>query len=198
MKKQIITISREFGSGGHSIGLAVAEKLGIPFYDQEIVEKICDESGLGILPSEFEEKEAPLRRPFIYNFLGHDYKGMSVPDYLWSAEVKVLEKVAEDGACVIVGRCANHVLREREDVLNVYIHADKEKRAKRIVERYGHTKETPEKRIADKDKKRAAHYEYYTGRKWGNADDYHLCLDSGLLGQDMCVKMILEVLDAAE
>ena len=194
MKKQIITISRQFGSGGHSVGKAVSEALGIPFYDQEIVESICEESDMGIRPEDLEDHVAPAKRKFLYNFLGHDYRGMSLPDYLWAAQVKVIEEVAESGPCVIVGRCADYVLRDHEDALHVFVHAPLDKREIRVLERYGETDEDITRRVTDKDQKRAAHYEYYTGRKWGFAENYHLSLDSSLIGIDDCVDIILTTL----
>ena len=194
MKKQIVTISRQFGSGGHSVGKALSEALGVPFYDQEIVERICEESDMGIHPEDLEDHIAPAKRPFLYNFLGHDYRGMSLPDYLWSAQVKVIESAADEGPCVIVGRCGDYILRDNEEALHVFIHAPQQKREVRVVTRYGETEENISKRVTDKDRKRAAHYEYYTGRKWGYAENYHLSLDSSLIGIEDCVDIIMTTL----
>ena len=109
---------------------------------------------------------------------------------LWQEQQKVIQDLAEKEACVIVGRCADYILRDREDVLRVYIHADKEKRAKRIVEVYGEREDAPLKRIADKDRRRVSYYECFTTNKWGDAEKYHITLDSGELGIDTCVKIL--------
>ena len=119
--------------------------------------------------------------------------GLSASDYLWTVQRKVILDLAEKGNCVIVGRCADYILEDRDDVLNVFVHAGKDYRAKRIVLLYGETDKPPAKRLAEKDKKRALNYRHYTGRAWGDVHNYDLSLDSGRLTPEGCVKIITRV-----
>lgn len=198
MKTNIITISRQFGSGGHTIGLKLADQLGIPFYDQELVEKIAQEAGFDIDVASNIIEEAPGRNPFVYNFVGRDAAGLSAADRLWAAEVKVIERLANEGPCIIVGRCADYLLRNRDDVLRVFICADQEFREARIVERFGETSVSPRKRLADKDGKRAAHYRYYTGQKWGIPTQHDICLNTAHIGIDRAVSIIASLYNNPE
>ena len=118
---------------------------------------------------------------------------MSMADQLFVYQTNVIRNLAEKGPCVIVGRCADYILREREDALHVFIHADMAYRAERIVRLYGETKQTPDKRLAEKDNKRKVYYKHYTNRNWGDAQNYHLCLNSGLIGIDKCTDIIVDV-----
>ena len=179
-EKRIITISREFGSGGRTIGRRVAEELGIPFYDKEIVEQISLESGF-----------APQGVPGIMN-------GLSTADFLWNIQCGVILQLAEKGPCVIVGRNADYILKDREDVMDVYIHADTEFKAERIVRLYGEAEKSPEQRLAEKDKRRRVNYQHYTGRTWGAAQNYEMCLCSSMLGIDQCVKIIVEAVKISQ
>lgn len=190
MNNRIITISREFGSGGRTIGRETAEKLGIPCYDAELIEKLVEATGLS---KEYiiERGEYASQGSWLANvFSDRDHNGHSIQDDLWRAQRQVILDLAKDGPCVIVGRCADYILREMTNCLNVFIYSDMEKRAKRIVEQYGVRDEAPEKRLRDKDKRRAAYYQFYTGMKWGVAQNYHIALNSGVLGIDTCVEMI--------
>lgn len=193
MSKKIITISREFGSGGRTIGRQVAEKLGVSFYDKELIEQVAAKSGLAEKFIEEQGEYSPAQNRFAYAFVGRSINGMSVDDYLWSVQRKIILEIAERGSCVIVGRCADYILRDREDVLNVFVHADKQKRAERIVKLYGESSKAPEKRLMEKDKKRAINYKYYTEQEWGKAKNYHLSLDSGEFGIEKCVEIITEL-----
>lgn len=193
MKKTIITISREFGSGGRTIGKNVAEKLGIPCYDKELIEELAQTTGFSKKYIEEQGEYAPTKSPFSYAFVGRNIDGMSVGDYLWNEQRKKILELAEKESFVIVGRCADYILREREDVLNVFVHAPVAERAKRIVEVYGETAVAPEKRLRDKDKKRAINYHYYTEQEWGRAQNYHLTLDSSAFGIEGCVDMICNI-----
>lgn len=193
MKRTIITISREFGSGGRTIGKNVAEKLEIPCYDKELIEELAQTTGFSKKYIEEQGEYAPAKNPFSYAFVGRNIDGMSVGDYLWNEQRKKILELAEQESCVIVGRCADYILREREDVLNVFVHAPIAERAKRIVEVYGETAVAPEKRLRDKDKKRAINYHYYTEQEWGKAQNYHLTLDSSAFGIEGCVEMICDI-----
>jgi cytidylate kinase len=187
---RVITISREFGSGGRTIGKLSAERLGIPCYDQELIEKIEEKSGLA---KEYiaERGEYTLRGGWLANaFADRSLNGLSVQDYLWTIQRKTILELAEQGPCVIVGRCADYILDGRADLLKVFIHASIEKRAKRIVEKYGESSEAPEKRLRDKDIRRSAYYHFYTDVEWGIAKNYDIALDSGTLGIDRCVDII--------
>ena len=188
MKNRIITISREFGSGGRTIGRKVAEKLGIPCYDAELIQKIAQESGF----TENYIKEAGEYAPggFLASALSNRAFGPTNEDYLWNIQYQVITDLAEKESCVIVGRCADYILKDTADCLTVFIHADMDFRANRIVSVYGEREESPEQRLKDKDKRRAAYHRFYTNMKWGRAQNYHLCLDSGVLGIDKCVETI--------
>lgn len=189
---QIITISREFGSGGRTIGKEVAKRLGIPCYDKDLIEKIAEETGYAKEFIADESEYAPNNNSFAYMFLGRGMDGLSNADKIWIAQKKVIEELAEKGACVIVGRCADYVLKDRGDCLNVFVYADKKFRAERIVKQYGESAVEPEKRLADKDKKRKLNYKYFTEQEWGRRENYHLCIDSGFLGIEKAVALIVE------
>ena len=199
MEKKIITISRQFGSGGRSIGRAVAERLGIPFYDKELVDQIAVESGFD--PGYVAEhgEHAPGKSAFSYAFapqgLPGVMQGLSAADFLWNIQCNVILQLADKGPCVIVGRNADYILKDRPDVLNIYIHADMDYRADRIVRLYGESEKAPVARLQEKDKRRKINYQHYTGRDWGKAENYDLCLNSGKLGEDACVDFIVHTVE---
>ena len=185
---RIITISREFGSGGRTIGKKVADKLGIPCYDSELIEKLAQESGF----TKDYIKEAGEYTPggFLASAFSNRAFGPTNEDILWEMQCRIITELAEKESCVIVGRCADYILQDKADCLKVFIHADMAFRAKRIVEVYGEREESTEQRLRDKDKRRAAYHRFYTNMKWGYAENYHLTLDSGVLGIDRCVDII--------
>ncbi len=185
MKNRIITISREFGSGGRTIGKMVAEKLGIPCYDAEIIQKMA-----GFASDYVAEVGEESPGNFLSSALSNRMFGPTNEDILWQHQYRVITELAEKGPCIIVGRCADYILEDKADCLKVFIHADLEFRAKRIVEVYGERAESPEERIKDKDKRRAAYHRFYTNMKWGYAQNYDLTLNSGVLGIDNCVDII--------
>ena len=191
MGNRIITISREFGSGGRTIGRMAAEKLGIPCYDQEIIEKITEETGM--LKSFVESNVEDVQGGWLSVLAGRDYYGHSLQDDLHAAQTKVIRELADKGSCVIIGRCADSILEEYDNVLKVFIHASMEKRAERIVHQYGETAEDPVQRLKDKDKKRKAYYQLYSDRKWGAMENYHVALDSGALGLERCAEIIVQL-----
>lgn len=197
MTNKIITISREFGSGGRTIGKLVAEKLGIPFYDKELVDHIALETGFAPTFVEEHGEHAPGNSIFAYAFAHQSVpgivNGLSTADFLWNVQCNVILQLAEKGPCVIVGRNADYILKDRKDCLHAYIHADKEFRADRIVKLYGESEKTPEARLQEKDKRRRVNYHHYTGRTWGTAQNYDLCLNSSTLGIDACVEIILSM-----
>jgi len=191
MSNKIITISREFGSGGRTIGRKLAEKLGIPCYDAEIVQKIAEESGYA--EDYIKEEGEYTSGGWLSTVFSDRTAGMTNQDKLWSIQSKVIIELAQKGPCVIVGRCADYILRDKAELLTVFIHASLEKRAERIVKEYGETDETPEQRLKDKDKRRATYHRFYTDMKWGQAQNYHVCLDSGELGIDKCVELLASI-----
>ena len=193
MKKNIITISREFGSGGRTVGRKLAERLNIPFYDGEIIEKVHEETGFSQECIKEQGEHSPTKSIFSYAFVGRDVNGISINDYVWNAQRKIILDLAEKGPCVIVGRCADFILRDRDDCFNVFIHADEKFKAERIVKEYGETDKSPEKRLREKDKKRKINYKYYTDQDWGVCDNYDISLNTGTLGIDKCVDIIEEL-----
>ena len=193
MKKKIITIGRQFGSGGHTVGMELAEKLGIPFYDKELVEKISEETDFSADFVDEALEDVPAASNYVYNFIGNDAYHLSVPAKLWAAEVNVIKKIAEEGPCVIVGRCADYLLKDRDDVLRVFIYADLDFRRKRIIERYNETEVSVDRAIREKERKRAAHYRYFTNQKWGRPENYDVLLNTAQLGIDECVRIITDL-----
>lgn len=191
MSNRIITISREFGSGGRTIGKMAAEQLGIPCYDSELIHQIALESGF----TENYIKDAGEYAPggFLASALTNRAFGPTNEDYLWQIQQKIITELAEKGPCVIVGRCADYILRDKADCLKVFIHADMAYRAERIVKVYGERAESPEQRLKEKDRRRAAYHRFYTNMKWGHAQNYNLTLDSGTLGIEKCVEIIRSV-----
>lgn len=191
MKNRVITISREFGSGGRTIGKQVAAELGIPCYDSELLQKIAEESG-------FDEnyiKDAGEYAPggLLTSAFSHGKAIYNNADYLWKIQYKIIMELAEKGPCVIVGRCADYILRDKADCLRVFIHADMDFRAKRIVQVYGEREESPQQRLKEKDKRRAVYHRFYTDMKWGHAQNYDITLNSGTLGIEKCVEILKEL-----
>ena len=192
MKKRIITISREFGSGGRFIGEEVAKKLGIAYYDKNIINDIAEKSGLS---PEYVQKNAelsPKKGLFAYAFAGRDITGKSVEDMVYEAQRKVILELAEKEPCVIIGRNADYILKDRDDVLNVFIHGDTPEKIQRITRLYNVEEQKVVKMMVDIDKRRMANYNFYTNQKWGKASNYTLCLNSSKLGYDRCEKIIME------
>ena len=192
MTKRIITISREFGSGGRFIGEEVAKKLGIKYYDKEIIGQIAKESGLA--PEYIKENAelSPKKGIFAYAFTGRDISGKSVEDMVYEAQRKVILDLAEKEPCVIIGRNADYILKDRDDVLNVFIHGDMSEKTERIMCLYHVEEKEAVKMMADTDKRRMTNYSFYTDQKWGKASNYTLCLNSSQLGYDRCEKIIVE------
>ena len=199
MEKKIITISREFGSGGRTIGHQVAEALGIPFYDKELVDQVALESGFAPKFVEEHGEHSPSGSLFSYAFAPQGIpgimNGLSTADFLWNIQCNVILQLADKGPCVIVGRNADYILKDREDALHVYVFADTPYRAERIVRLYGDSEKTPEQRLAEKDKRRRVNYQHYTGRTWGQAQNYDICLDTGVLGIEQCKDIVVSIVE---
>ena len=199
--KNIITIGRELGSGGRTIGKKVAELLGYDYYDRELIDEAAKESGLS---SEFIEKtEQSLTGSFLYNLaMGNSYSyGMLSPSgsnvlpltmQVFLAQQQAILKFAEK-PCVIVGRCADYVLRDRDDVLKVFVYSTEEKRIERAVNEYGLDPKEARSQIIRSDKSRARHYATFTDWDWAYKSHYDLMINSGVMGIDMAADLIAEI-----
>lgn len=192
MAKRIITISREFGSGGRFIGEEVAKKLGIAYYDKNIIGQIAEKSGLS--PEYIQENAelSPKKGLFAYAFSGRDITGKSVEDMVYEAQRNIILELAEKEPCVIIGRNADYILKDRDDVLNVFIHGDMLEKIKRITGLYNVKEKEAVKMMADTDKRRRTNYNFYTDQNWGKASNYTLCLNSSQFGYDRCEMIIME------
>ena len=192
MAKRIITISREFGSGGRFIGEEVAKKLGIAYYDKNIIGQIAEKSGLS--PEYIQENAelSPKKGLFAYAFSGRDITGKSVEDMVYEAQRNIILDLAEKEPCVIIGRNADYILKDRDDVLNVFIHGDMPEKIKRITGLHNVEEKEAVKMMADTDKRRRTNYNFYTDQNWGKASNYTLCLISSQLGYDRCEMIIME------
>lgn len=192
MAKRIITISREFGSGGRFIGEEVAKKLGIAYYDKEMIGQIAEQAGLSSAYVWENAELSPKKGWFAYAFSGRDITGKSVEDMVYEAQRKVIMEIAEKENCVIVGRNADFILKDRKDVLNVFIHGSIPEKVRRICSLYNVTEVDAIKMINDIDKRRRTNYNFYTEQKWGMAENYTMSLNSSVLGYDLCQKIIID------
>ena len=196
-KKFVITIGRQLGSGGKAVAEMLGQRLGVPVYDKQIINEAAKQSGL--LPSIFEqadEKESKVKA-MGWNTWGLNsavYSGYINNDTLFGIQSQTIESLAEQGSCVIVGRCADYVLRNMEGVLSVFITANESDRLARICECRGTSGKEAASCLAQTEKRRAAYYNYYTFKTWGAAESYDLCLNSSLLGVEGCVEIILATL----
>lgn len=193
MRNRIITISREFGSGGREIGMKTAGRLGIKCYDNELLKKIAAESGFSECYIEDAGEYAP--GGFLSSAFSHQNHGPNNADYLWTIQYNIITKLAENEACVIVGRCADSILEEKNDCLKIFIHADMSFRLNRVSREYNKPEEAAEQYLKKMDRRRASYHQFYTGKKWGLAQNYDLCLDSGRLGIARCVEIIAHLYD---
>ena len=198
-KNRVIAISREYASAGSEIGKRVAARLGIPFYDKQFVDEAVKNSGLS---EEFiKHEEQKFISSLLFNLAtgGYHYANdKSVSDQLHIAESNAIKNLAAQGPCVIVGRCADCILRDEADLFSVFVHADMSVRTKRCVELYGVEERRVEQYVREKDRTRARHYEYYTDQVWGDRKNYHLCVNSGRFGIDKSVQLILQALKLVE
>lgn len=194
----IITIGRQCGSGGHTIGKLVAERLGIPFYDKEIIKAVSQRSGLSEKTVEKEGEYSTTSLLFnlatrgisTYNATNKD--NMLIKDLVNAYQTEYIKEIADKGPCVIVGRSADYILEDRNDCLNVFIYGDLEDRAKRVVEEHDVAVAEAVKHVSDRDKKRSKYYRHITDQVWGLAENYDLCLNSSKLGIERCVEIILD------
>ena len=190
MSYKIITISREFGSGGRFIGEETAKKLGIAFYDREIITKVADDLGLSEKYVADRGEYAPSKNIFSYAFIGRDINGNSLADQIYSYQQKIIKELAAKEPCIIVGRSADYILSGRDDVLNVFIQGNKADKIVRIKEIYSKSDDEAAKMIKDTDKKRSVNYRYCTDQEWGSRKNYDIVLNSSTLGYDNCIDVI--------
>ncbi|MDR3295354.1 MAG: cytidylate kinase-like family protein [Clostridiales Family XIII bacterium] len=199
MQKRVITISREYGSGGRYIGRLTAEKLGIAFYDRDLIRIAAQESGLAAdYLTEADESftsGSPLHFSMgdVFSQASYPPEILPLPDQIHVLLSNIIQEIAEKEPCVIVGRSADHVLRRREDCLNVFIHAEKEPKLHRVIHDFGIPEKQAEKEIEKVDKARANYYRHYSGLPWGMARNYHVSLDSGLFGTETCADIIAKL-----
>ena len=203
--RSIITISREFGSGGREIGKMLADKLGIEFYDKEILELASKQSG--ITQELFVKHDENYTNSFLYSLVMGNYPvtsdGRINPELplnqkIFLAQFETIRTLAEKGPCVIVGRCADYVLRSRDNVINFFITGSMPQKRRRILERYDIEKNKVEDFIRKTDKRRANYYNYYTDMKWGEAKNYDLCLNSSKTGVEGAVEIMQEYIRIKE
>lgn len=197
MEKVIITIARQYGSGGKTLGKALAKNLGISCYDRELMRMASDESG--IAERMFGEVDERLKNSLLFKISRNIYEGQLIlpdsddftsSDNLFNYQAKIIRQLAEEESCVIIGRCADYVLKERKDVVSVFVHASKEYCMMRAKERLGYSDKEVEKYIAKTDKNRAEYYKYHTGNVWYDARNYDLCLDNSKLTDEECIQVI--------
>lgn len=199
MKKFVITIARGYGSGGRTIGRSLAERLQVPFYDRELLRMASDTSGIN--EELFVKADETVKKSLLFRIAKKAYQGELIPpdsddfvsnDNLFNYQAKVIRELANQESCIIVGRCADYVLKDYENVVRVFVHAPFQDCVSKIVELFGNSQEEAAKKISSIDKHRAEYYKYYTGQSWENAMNYDLCLNSSKLGFDKCVDMVLE------
>ena len=188
-RRFVITISREYGSGGRYIGKLVAQKLGIKLYDKEFIEKIAEETGLSAEYIENNEQ----KRDILDSFNNGYYSGLNNADELFIKESEMIKNVAQNESCVIVGRCADSILKDNENILKIFINSSMTNKIKRATEFYGMNKEKAEKEINRINKLRANHYKYYTEKDWRDPSNYDICINSDAIGIDNAVNLICEM-----
>ena len=195
----VITVGRQYGSGGREIGTALAKRFGIAYYDDLLLKKAAEESGLcEELFHSFDERP----KSFLYSIaldpysfsMNHITSKGSIEQQVYLATYDTIKKLADEGSCVLIGRCADYALKDRNDVLNLFITAPLENRIKRVAMRNGISEDEARERIRKRDKDRAAYYNFYSAKEWGDAKSYDLCIDSSLLGIDGTVDLLAEVL----
>ena len=198
--KKLVTISREYGSGGRKIGKLLAEKLGVPFYDKEIIDKAVEESGFS--RELIETAELKAKSSFAYNLAsalnlgeGIGASPLSVNEKLFLAQFDVIKEISENNEGVIVGRCADYILKDMPGVTNVFIYAETEDRLKRAVEEYGDNPEKIAHTVATIDKARQNYYNYHTCQKWGDYRNYNLSINSSYITEEQAASLIAEYVE---
>ncbi|MBP3206005.1 MAG: cytidylate kinase-like family protein [Lachnospiraceae bacterium] len=201
----VITIGRQFGSGGREIGEKVAEYFGIKCYDKELLTRAAKESGF--CEEMIQNHDERPTNSFLYNLVMDTYSfgyntssfvDMPISHKVFLAQFDTIKKIASEGPCVIVGRCADYALAEQKNCVHLFIYADEKSKAKRIMERYQLSEGKAREMILKKDKQRQSYYNYYSSKKWGRADSYDLCVNSSVLGIEGTVKLIAQYVEDYE
>lgn len=202
MDKYVITIARGYGSGGLTIGKMLSEELGIPYYDRDLLRFASDDSGIN--EQLFAKADEKLKKSLLFKIARNVYKGELIPpdsddfvsnDNLFNYQAKIIKELAETESCIIIGRCADFVLKDYPNVVRLFVHAPMQDCINTLVDMTGKSEKEVEKQILDIDKHRAEYYKYYTGREWENAKHYDLCLNSSKLGFNKCVEIVKSYLD---
>lgn len=205
MAKSIITIGRQYGSGGREVGMKLAEKLGIKFYDSELLDRAAKDSGM--CQEIFENHDERPTSSFLYSLVMDTYSmgyssaafaDMPINHKVFLAQFNAIKDIAKEGPCVMVGRCADYALADNPNLVSVFIHASMENRIRRIAAKYDLTDAKARDVINKTDKQRASYYNYYSNKKWGDAASYQLSVDSGACGIDGTVKLILDYIEIKE
>ena len=200
--KHIITISRQYGSGGREIGELVAKKLGIPFYDNALIQLATEEAGFS--PEHFEDVERNARNSFLYSIVrGIQYHNSntgiwSLEDSIYMTQAKVIRDIADKGSCVIIGRCSDYILSGNPDLIKAFVYAPLSERAKRCVERGEVSADKATEHVKGKDKRRQNYYNYHADTKWGDAQNYNVCIDSAFCGIETAADIIVSVVKQRE
>lgn len=204
-KNLVITIGRQFGSGGRQVGKLLAEKLGIPYYDKEILAVAARDSG--ICQEMFEHHDEKPTRSLLFSLVtgmqmhsdaSSMYMDMPLNHKIFLAQFDAIRRVASEGSCVIVGRCADYVLRDNPNAVSFFIKADVKQRMARAVELYGVEEQKAEETVRKADKQRASYYNYYATADWGDVNNYDLCVDTGKLGIDGTVELLVNYIALRE
>ena len=197
MKKVVITIARQYGSGGKTIGEMLAKELGIPYYDKDLMRLASEDSGIN--EALFVKADEKVKNTRLFKIARNAYHGELIPpesddfvsnDNLFNYQAKIIKQLASEESCVIIGRCADYILRDYDNVLSVFVHAPREFCMEQAKKKLSMSDKEIERYIAKTDKRRADYYEYHTGRSWTDARNYDLCLDSSKLGFERCVEEI--------
>ncbi len=201
----VITIGRQFGSAGREIGEKVADYFGIKCYDKELLTRAAKESGF--CEEMIQNHDERPTNSFLYNLVMDTYSfgyntssfvDMPISHKVFLAQFDTIKKIADEGPCVIVGRCADYALADNPHCISLFIYADEEHKVKRIMEKYSLTESKARDMIIKKDKQRQSYYNYYSSKKWGRADSYDLCMNSSVLGVDGTVKLIVQYVEDFE
>lgn len=201
----IITIGRQYGSAGREIGLRLAQELGIKCYDKELLDRAAKDSGM--CQELFENHDEKPTNSFLYSlvmdtysfgYASNSFADMPINQKVFLAQFESIKNIANEGPCILVGRCADYALADYPNLLSVFIHASLKNRIRRIATLYDLSDAKAKDRIVRADKKRASYYNYYTSKRWGDTDSYHMCVDSGLFGVDGAVAVIKTAVEQRE
>lgn len=198
MENVVITIARQYGSGGRTVGQMLAKRLGIHYYDKELLRLASDDSGIS--EALFANADEKIKATSLFRIAKSAYNGELIPpesedftstDNLFNYQAKIIRRLAQEEACVIIGRCADYVLKDYDNVISVFVHAPHDYCMKQAAQKHSMSERELEKFINKTDKHRADYYKYHTGREWTDARNYDLCLNSARLGYDRCVEEII-------